>query len=129
MTTESVTLFADDLWSKFGFGDGDCLDDILFDAEDESDWPWANLQPRQVAGRDDEFHIDHELLIRVVERFLVPQFPVPVALERVGTCHNPIRAVDQGHVPAPSWALAISVTVSAADVLKIAAEIAEERMK
>ncbi len=60
------------LLSKWGFGDGSMLDDLIFDAGIELD--------------------EHELLIRVVRSFVLPQIDQHVDVFEIGSIHNPIRA-------------------------------------
>lgn len=70
---QTITLFADALYSKWGFQDGDILFDCLMDGG---------------FSRVD----DHGLLEQLVRQFLLPKLPVPVEIEIFSTCHNPVRA-------------------------------------
>lgn len=77
------------LLSKWGFGDGDCLDDFLDDNGFGDVWS-------QERGKipDEAFGFDHRVLIRVVEAYVLPAVREHHDIEifRVHTIHNPIRA-------------------------------------
>lgn len=64
-----------DLRSKFGFSDGDLLHEVLFDNE---------LTEHEDVGQ-------HEVLVEVVKRYLLPALPEKIEVEEYCTCHNPIR--------------------------------------
>lgn len=119
MTKLSVELRAESLFSKWGFGDGDMLDDILeangFDQEPRRD--------------DDHLYFDHEVLALCVERYLLPELPEPVATFRVGTIHNPIRAetVKKWEAEIPPALLGFGVEISADTVLAVAREVRAAR--
>ena len=69
---EVVDFYPDDLCSKFGFGDGDMLYELI---------------------EEHDLGVDHqELLIAVVERLVVPQLDVEVETYTLPSLHNPIRA-------------------------------------
>lgn len=71
-------LDAESLLSKWGFGDGDALDD----------WWWDNYDDAPTVNTDD-------LLYALVVAYLVPALRdagYEVELERIGTNHNPVRA-------------------------------------
>lgn len=72
----TITLYARDLYSKWGFHDGDILQDAVH-----------NLGLQGVRHKD--------VLCRLVEDKLLPALPYPVKLERIDTCHNPIRVDDR----------------------------------
>jgi hypothetical protein len=76
--TEAITLRAEDLFSKSGFLDGDLLGEI---------WPALDYP---LLGQAEPSESD--VLVRLVETYLLPALPVPVPVERYATCHNPIRA-------------------------------------
>ena len=106
-----ILLDADGLNSKFGFGDGDGLDDAL----EEMGVPWQS-------DRDYYLPNHHEILARVVERLVVPKLDLPDGAEvyRIGTCHNPIRLRDEvDDLP--------MVPVNLAAIRNIAAEVEVER--
>lgn len=85
-------LFADSLWSRHGFGDGDTPEQLL----DLCD------------SRGLEYPEDwHGALCALVERHLIPALPEPVQTYRVGTSHNPIRAKGQQ----PEWAAEFYVLI------------------
>jgi hypothetical protein len=71
----TITLFADNLYSKWGFHDGDILNDA---------WYALGLSGDR-----------HEVLCQLVEERLLPILPHPVKTERISTCHNPIRVEDE----------------------------------
>jgi hypothetical protein len=76
----TITLRASSLTSKWGFGDGDMIDEELWDLYD---------------GRDDQRPDSHRVLYALVERYLVPELErhgYKVVLEFVNTSHNPVRA-------------------------------------
>lgn len=69
---------AESLLSKWGFGDGDALDD----------WWWDNYDDAPTVDTD-------ELLYALAAAHLVPamrEAGYEVELERIGTTHNPVRA-------------------------------------
>lgn len=71
-------LDAESLCSKWGFGDGDALDDWWWDTYDEG--PDVNTD---------------DLLYALVVAYLVPAIRDAghtVEIERIGTIHNPVRA-------------------------------------
>lgn len=76
--TIGITLDADNLTHKWGFGDGDML----------TDWYWDVY--------DEPCHVDEdELLMDLVRKFLLPELEksgYTVELVRIWTNHNPIRA-------------------------------------
>ena len=79
-----------DLLSKWGFGDGDMLDDLLIDfgGYDYTDLTWFTKS-------DDvgPFHgFEHMVLIAAVCAYVVPKIDQRVEVFVVGTIHNPIRA-------------------------------------
>ncbi len=76
MASNQVTFPASDLYSKFGFEDGDKLHDFA--------WRFGIRR------------FKHELLREIVMHFLLPVLPAPVELYTLSTCHNPVRVVDDG---------------------------------
>ena len=76
----SYVFRAKDLADKFGFGDGDLLDDTLMDRLDGLEAP-----------DDDHMEPDHEVLARCVLRYLAPLMDPPLPLMRIHSQHNPIR--------------------------------------
>jgi len=79
-----VRLDSESLTSKWGFDDGDVLDDFL--GAEELDLP---------KSPDPDFSFKHLLLIHLVERYLVPQVPNCPPTHHILTHHNPIRLVNQ----------------------------------
>lgn len=110
----SVILNAQDLARKWGFEDGNILDDILWDAGfDDNDRP------------DHEHLFFHqEVLAEIVRIRLLPLCP-GVRTYLVGTIHNPIRQSPDfdGEIPD------VSVEVPASDVIKLAHYVREQRAK
>lgn len=76
--SESLTLFSSSLLSKFGFNDGEEPDDV-----------WDLLDR---AGQTDLADNWHEVLIQLVEEYLLPALDQRVEVMRIETNHNPIRA-------------------------------------
>lgn len=112
------------LLSKWGFGDGDCLDDLLWDMVDDGT---LTLDERR-AGSGIDF--EHGVLVRVVREFVLPAIEQTVEVYEIGTIHNPIRASsvngrevdDRGDNPftiTPEW-----VEVASSEVARIAREVA-----
>lgn len=85
-TSDVVTLFSEGLLSKWGFGDGDCLDDVLYDWADENGIPYSRLN-------------DHAVLIRLVREYVLPALDQQVVAYTISTIHNPIRAKAIDGVP------------------------------
>jgi hypothetical protein len=77
----ALVLWADDLYSKWGFGDGD-----LPDALEE----WLDDERQGLAWFDRNAW--HSVLIRLVQTFLIPRLDQAVTVCLVDTLHNPIRA-------------------------------------
>ncbi len=78
MPEPTFTLDAEDLLSKWGFGDGDALDD----------WWWDNF------AEEPPFN-DHDMLHALVLAYLVPALrdaAHEVEIFRIETNHNPVRA-------------------------------------
>lgn len=82
-----ITLQASCLASKFGFHDGDILDPFFFGEFFELDRRYPDVRI------NDHLSFEHEVLARCVERHLLPLLP-GVATYRIGSIHNPIRAMD-----------------------------------
>ncbi len=68
-----MRFYTSGLLSKWGFGDGDMLDEMLWDAG---------------IYLDDS----HTLLIRIVRELVLPRIEQKVEVFEIGTIHNPIRA-------------------------------------
>lgn len=97
------------LRSKWGFDDGDInlgnFDDLLI------------AEPR-----DRHLPFRHEVLARVVEKYIVPSLPADVKVYRIGTCHNPIRMED----PTRKDFSDIEVEINSTDVREIAEQLSKE---
>lgn len=74
----TLTLFSDELFSKWGFNDGDMPDDVC-DHLDEIYPVWPILDW-------------HKILVRLVKEHLLPILEQHVELVEICTNHNPIRA-------------------------------------
>lgn len=79
MSDRTLTLFSSDLLSKHGFNDGDSPDEV-----------WDLLD---TAGRADVMRNWREVLLHLVEERLLPALDQRVEVYRLGTSHNPIRAL------------------------------------
>lgn len=94
--------------SKWGFDDGDMLDDLLWDNGIEL---------------DDK----HKLLIKVVREKVLPEIKQHVEVFEIGTIHNPIRAESVDGVKVDNYGdnpnihlLPESVEVDDAEILRMA---------
>lgn len=89
-SADEIVFYAKGLQSKWGFGDGDMLDDLLYEhigTDEEIDHTFG--------GRDKcgaLYTLKHAVLILAVERFVVPALDQTVDTFRLYTIHNPIRA-------------------------------------
>lgn len=81
-----MRFYTADLWSKWGFSDGDILEPLMNRFCDEQDVEWIN---------------DHPILIRVVQEFVLPRLDRTVEVVTLSTVHNPIRAKE--YVDGLSW--------------------------
>lgn len=88
MSEPTLTLFADCLLSKWGFGDGDVPDAYL-------DWCDDNGHPYP-----DDWHTVLRTLVRTR---LVPALHQRVEVVDIETIHNPIRAERVDGVDVPDW--------------------------
>lgn len=123
MHPASFTLRVIDLFRKYGFGDGDMLDEVL----------WENgFRGVRTARLYASF--EHMVLHELVKRYVVPALPVPLNTECLrGTIHNPVR-VDLGDAdaddslsnPIAEQIAGIEVEIGAQDVLNIAQEVLRE---
>lgn len=124
---QTITLDTDGLYSKWGFGDGDVLDDALYDLgygdqyAKERDWLREDLS---------RFNFDHRVLIRVVHHVVVPALG---AHHQIGgvftihTIHNPVRAthcdgVEVDHYEGPAPVLTPATVEVPLDLIKKIAE-------
>ena len=73
MNSPEFSIPSNGLLSKWGFNDGDMLDDLLMEHDlDKVD--------------------DHKLLTELVLKYVLPKLDQKVEVEIIGTAHNPIRA-------------------------------------
>lgn len=106
-----------DLYSKWGFGDGDMLDELIWEGG------FRNVR----APADTHLGFEHEVLARCVERHLLPHLPPGVKLERIGTCHNPIRVAGWPEPDRDELEIeGVSVEITEAQVLQIASQLVAE---
>lgn len=69
-------MYADDLLSKWGFGDGDRLSDFMYESNSKF-----------------EYKVDsHKLLEELVKRYMLPKLKDKVEISYMSTIHNPVRA-------------------------------------
>lgn len=115
-----VTLFADGLASKWGFCDGDVLDDVVMDWMDQ-----GLIEPKGYMAFD-----EHALLVAAVRRWLLPVIKAKVDVYEIGTIHNPIRTrsvdgveIDEMDPSDGDRGLPESVVVPGEDLLVLAAEL------
>lgn len=66
-----MRFYPNSLLSKWGFHDGDILDDIAW---------------------DNKIEVDHDALIRIVKKYVIPKIKNKIKVFEIGTIHNPIRA-------------------------------------
>ncbi|OGR27283.1 MAG: hypothetical protein A2139_07810 [Desulfobacca sp. RBG_16_60_12] len=85
-----VYLNSDSLFSKFGFCDGDVLDDWMFSHTREHTFDLKAVPGSSVGY----FGFEHALLIRLVRKYLLTVAPRPIRTYTIGSIHNPIRAED-----------------------------------
>lgn len=86
-----IRLSVEDLRSKWGFADGDLLDDLLDEGGVEfpkGGWLFDGVFDVHAYG------FSHCVLIDLVEKLLLPALPRKVRTYRVSTLHNPIRLED-----------------------------------
>lgn len=121
MSLPDLHLSAQSLFSKFGFGDGQLVQEWLWSAED------AGMCITQWMGHD-----DHAVLAQLVIDYLVPVMPQPFTLRRIFTSHNPIR-IDTWHgadwddyATAPVEVRDIAVTVPGRTVVDLLNTVGEE---
>lgn len=72
------------LFSKFGFERGN----LFSNYEDSALHDFVDKFVEGSGG-----FCNHDLLVEIVEHFLLPMLVEPVEVSRIETCHNPIRAV------------------------------------
>jgi hypothetical protein len=104
--SDPIRLYSDGLLSKWGFGDGDCLDEVLWDRCDE-----LGLR----ADGD-----EHAVLIRAVREYLLPALAEhhDVVVFEIDTIHNPIRAdtIDGIEIPPFDSSFEMALTPEYVDV-------------
>ena len=108
---DTIELRASSLPSKWGFGDGDVINDILFDA--------GLYDTPMPEGAHISFA--HEVLARCVETHLLPLVPRVVTF-RIGTIHNPIRT--QSELTDAEEAASVEITRD--QVIEMARAVAAE---
>lgn len=108
MSAPGISLDSACLASKWGFQDGDCLDDILWNAR-------LLPAPKESSG---ELSFKHAVLVELVERHLLPLIP-DVVTYKIPTHHNPIRLAPSHQKAVPQ----ISVEIAAEEVVQTARRI------
>lgn len=102
-----LTLDAIDLYSRFGFGDGDILEIMTGEPE--------------ITEEQFERICNHDPLENLVWRYLLPEIErmigKPLEVEYINTHHNPMRVKNLPQ-PVPSEIENISVTVTMAQILE-----------
>lgn len=73
-----MIFFTSGFLSCYGFDDGDCIDELLFEHDIDFD-----------------FDLDekNELLIHVIKTLVLPKLITPIETVEYATAHNPIRAI------------------------------------
>lgn len=89
MSGDAIAFYSEGLLSKWGFGDGDMLDDLLY-AYDFDFNQVTHFRPRGDIGLT--YGTSHEILITVVCAFVIPKLDQRVEPYAISTIHNPIRA-------------------------------------
>jgi len=84
------------LLSKWGFGDGDMLDDLLYENGYEDAW-------KDDADKEEGHWFDHRILVRVIEEHVVPKLDQVVETFTVWGIHNPIRADNIDGIKFTNW--------------------------
>lgn len=109
-----LTLEAEDLMHKFGFGDGDLLDRFADELE--------------AACVSYDTVIENELLQRLVERYLAPLLPKGSEVYRISSIHNPIRIEydDDDYEVMRALLSPIKVVVTLDQIITVAKEIENE---
>lgn len=106
---ETIELHARSLRSKWGFFDGDLLDEII--------WASTSDQERDDFVAKHKRCLEHETLIALVTNHLIPKLDPTLEFVRFTTCHNPIRLADP---MSDDLDEDVSVTVSREEVLATA---------
>lgn len=100
-TDPAIVLCAEDIFTKYGFEDGDLLSNHL-------------------SVIDIWIENDHETLCWIVRHTLLPAIPFRLEVEEIDTHHNPIRATKEYmHLAEQVEAMNIKATVSLDDVMLI----------
>lgn len=118
---DTVTLYAADLLRKYGFDDGNLLDDILDDA--------GYVTNADLVDEDEDIitpGFSGGVLAECVRRFLEPQLEGLRLVYDYSASHNPVRLADWDK-PSPEARAILhgkAVQVLVPDVLRVAAEMA-----
>jgi hypothetical protein len=115
---QDVRLAADCLFSKFGFNDGDLLDDLLEDNGYDIDLGevWDKYGKTKLG-------LSQRLLVKLVDTFLLPSLPIKLEPKICLGIHNPYRcatAIAHGESTTPHDLEVRAVTVPNATVLEMA---------
>lgn len=74
--SKTFVMYANDLLSKWGFGDGDRLSDFMYENSSKFEYKVNS----------------HKLLEELVKRYLLPRLKDKVEIFYISTIHNPVRA-------------------------------------
>lgn len=107
----TIMLHSDCLLSKYGFEDGDVLDDLI-DGSGVKPEKWED---------PNGYGFYHWVLIKLVKEFLLPALPRTIEIYTMMSIHNPIRAEKPDECDDIKGVI---VEVSYDDVLRIASEMA-----
>lgn len=125
--TIAYTLDAASLWSKWGFSDGELLNDVVYVAMHQS----AALREADAVVTKDKWvgTMAQQVLCETVRRYLLPLLP-GIEVEEIGTSHNPIRVKDaSGHNDAPDNVKDVRIEVSISQVLDVLCDLALDGRK
>ncbi len=118
---DTVTLYAADLLHKYGFDDGNLLDDILEDAGYDTNASLVDEDEDAVVPG-----FSGGVLAECVRRFLEPQLDGLPLVYDYSASHNPVRLAEWDK-PSPEARAILNgsaVQVLVPDVLRVAAELA-----
>ena len=115
-----VTLDADSLFSKFGFCDGDVLDDWRYSLGDDM----VRGLVAKPGTRTASLGFEHALLSTLVRKHLLPALPRAIAVYDICSFHNPIRA-EAGDV----YVFAVEVVVSFEQITQEAKTLIADEME
>lgn len=83
---QPIILNSSCLFSKWGFADGDILDDYMYEQ--------FKFEPPKGGPWDDNLGLEHCILHRLITDHLLPILPPGFELYMLCSIHNPVRAGD-----------------------------------